>query len=103
MVVRVTEPGRPAFQLRKGEEGVSVFDPNAVEPALSDEEILEFFRPGSVLLARSPEEILAKGLDIVPVPGAEPLPPRLREAHAEIRPQSGMSRKQFKQALTELE
>ena len=35
--------------------------------------------------------------------GAEPLPARLRNAHAEIRPILGMSRTEFKQALKELE
>jgi hypothetical protein len=47
MAVRVTEPGRPAFQLRKGEEGLSVFDPAAVQPPLTESEILDAFRLGS--------------------------------------------------------
>jgi hypothetical protein len=57
MVVRVTEPGRPAFLLRKGEEGLSVFDLNAVDPSLTEAEILENFRPGSVLVTRLQDEI----------------------------------------------
>jgi hypothetical protein len=103
MVVRVTEPGHPTFQLRKDEEGLSVFDPLAVTPSLTTVEILESFRPGSFVIVRSREEIAAKGLNVVPVLGGEPLPPRLRNAHAEIRPRAGMTRAEFKQALKELE
>lgn len=103
MVVRVTEPGRPGFQLRKGEEGLSVFQPEAVEPPLSEAEIVSCFRPGSQVLYRSVEEIEAKGLRVVPTPGGEPLPQRLRDAHAEVRPGPGMTRAQFKRALSELE
>jgi hypothetical protein len=103
MVVRVVAPGRPAFQLRKGEEGLSVFDPGAVDPPLTDSEILSGFRPGSQAVVRSVQEIEGKGLLVIPVPGAAPLPPRLRDAHAEIRPGPGMTRDRFKQALKELE
>ena len=103
MVVRVGEPGRPAFQLRKGEEGLSVFDLPAVNPPLTEVEILGSFRPGSQAIARSVDEIEAKGLIVVPLLGAEPLPQRLQQAHVEIRPGPGMSRAQFKQALQELE
>ncbi len=53
VVVRGGSPGQPAFQLRKGEQGVSVFDPAAVEPPLSEDEILGAFRPGSVVLYRA--------------------------------------------------
>lgn len=103
MVVRVGEPGRPAFVLRKGEEGLSVFDPEAVSPPLTEGEILDAFRAGSLVVSRTEAEVAAKGLSIVPIPGAEPLPGRLREAHAEIRPGPNMTRAQFKQALKELE
>jgi len=103
MVVRITEPGRPAFQLRKGEEGISVFDREAVKPPLTDSEILSSFRVGSLLVSRSQAEIEAKGLRVVPVPGAETLPERLRQAHAEIGPGPGMTRSEFKRALMELE
>ena len=48
MLVRVAAPGRPAFQLRKGEEGISVFDMGAVDPPLTEGEILSAFRPGGV-------------------------------------------------------
>ena len=54
MVLRVTEPGHPTFQLRKGEEGLSVFDPVAVAPPLTTVEILENFRPGSFVIDASP-------------------------------------------------
>jgi hypothetical protein len=103
MIVRVTEPGRPAFQLRKGEEGISVFDLDAVSPALIETEILDCFRAGSLLVSRSLLEIEGKGLAVIPVLGAEPLPARRRMAHAEIRSVPGMSRAEFKQALKELE
>src|SRR5947209_20271254 len=99
MVVRVTEPGRSAFQLRKGEEGLSVFDLEAVNPRLTESEILASFRPGSQAVVRGVEEIEQLGLQVVPFPGAEPLPLRLREAHAEIRPGPGMTRAEFKRAL----
>jgi hypothetical protein len=103
MVVRVAEPGRPAFQLRKGEAGLSLFDPDLVDPPLAESEILEAFRPGCVLVARSAAEVEAKGLQIVRITGAESLPRRLSEAHVEIRPGAGMTRTEFKQALKELE
>jgi 2-iminoacetate synthase ThiH len=103
MVVRVAEPGKPAFQLRKGEEGISVFDLQAVKPPLTEAEILDGFRVGNQTIVRSVAEIEQKGLQVVPIPGAEPLPERLRQAHAEIRPSPGMTRGQFKQILKELE
>lgn len=103
MFVRVVEPGKSGFQLRKGEDGLSVFDLEVVDPALTEDEILANFRPGNVLDVRSREEIEAKGLRIIYVAGGDSLPPRLRAAHAEIRPLLTMSRGQFKQALKELE
>jgi hypothetical protein len=103
MVIRVAMPGQPAFQLRKGEEGLSVFDPDAVDPPLTDAEILLAFRTGSRAVARSVSEIQQKGLTVVPVLGGAPLPARLRDAYAEIRPGPGMTRDLFKQALKELE
>lgn len=103
LALRVAESGRPAFQLRKGEEGISVFIPEAVHPALSDAEILAAFRPGSIVVSRTDAEIFAKGLQIIPIPGAESLSDRLRAAHAEVRPGAGMTRARFKQALQELE
>ena len=103
MVVRVIEPGRPGFQLRKGEEGLSIFQPEIVEPPLSEAEILNWFRPGSQALYRSVEEIEAKGLRVVPTPGEGALSQRLQDAHAEIRPGPGMTRAEFKRALLELE
>src|SRR5262245_10867688 len=102
-IVRVAIPDHPAFQLRKGEEGISVFEVTAIEPALTVEEILESFRSGSHSVTRSVADIEAKGLQVVPVEGAELLPERLRRAHREIRPGPGMNREQFKRALRELE
>ena len=103
MLVRVTEPSGAAFQLRKGEHGVSVFDTAAIEPPLTEMEVLNSFRPGSQVVRRSVAEVQAKGLEVVPIAGAESLPVRLREAHAELRPGPGMTRVRFKQALRELE
>jgi hypothetical protein len=103
LILRVAEPGRPAFQLRKGEEGISVFILDAVQPPLAEAEVLAAFRPGGVVVTRSPSEVAAKGLQVVPVPGGPTLPDRLRAAHAEIRPGAGMGRPRFKQALQELE
>jgi hypothetical protein len=103
VVVRVATPGSPAFQLRKGEEGLSVFDPAGVDPPLTETEILDSFREGSVLVVRSVEAVFAAGLRIELVEGAGNLPDRLRKAHREMRSGPGMSRPAFKQALKGLE
>jgi hypothetical protein len=103
MVFRITETDKPAFRLRKGEEGISVFDPKSVQPPLTEDEVLNCFRPGSILVTQPLMEIEAKGLQVFPILGAETLPQRLREAHAEIRPGPKMSRTEFKKALMELE
>lgn len=102
-VVRVAIPGQMAFQLRKGEEGISVFEVTAVDPALTVEEILECFRPDSQAITRSVAAIEAMGLRVDPIEGAEIFPERLRRAHREIRPTPEMNREQFKRALKELE
>src|SRR5436309_2607646 len=101
--VRVGEPGHPFFRLRPGEQGLSVFDPFAVTPPLTESEILRSFRPGSSTMVRLGVTIDVVGLLVVPVPGAMALPQRLQDAHAEIRPGPGMSRPQFKKALRSLE
>lgn len=103
VVIRVGSPGLAAFQLRKGEEGLSVFDPVGVDPPLSEEEILDAFRPGSLLVYRTIAQIASLGLIVVSSEGAETLPDRLRTAHREIRPSTQMSRSQFKTAIKELE
>jgi hypothetical protein len=100
---RIAEPGKPAFQLRKGEEGISVFISEAVQPPLTESEMVGAFRPGSAAVTRTLAEIEAKGLQVVAVSGGDPLPDRMRAAHAEIRPGAGMTRARFKQALQELE
>ncbi len=102
-IIRVALPGQPAFQLRKGEEGISVFDPEVVDPPLTDEEILQSFRPGSLPIRRSIADIERKGLQVVPIEGAAILSDRLRQAHRELRPGTGMTRDQFKKTLRELE
>ena len=103
VVVRVGTPGQPAFQLRKGEEGLSVFVPVAVDPPLTEEEILAAFRPGSVLLQRTSAQVAEHGLALIPTIGADYLPERLRTAHSEIQPGAGMERPAFKSALRHLE
>jgi hypothetical protein len=101
--VRVGEPGHAFFRLRPGEQGISVFDPFAVDPPLTEQEILQSFRPGSTAVVRSKVAVDAVGLAVVSVPGAPALPRRLQDAHAEIRPGPGMTRPQFKRALGSLE
>jgi len=103
MLIRVADPLKPAFQLRKGEEGISVFDTDAVDPPLTEQEILQSFRAGSEAIALTAEEVENKGLTVVPIRGAPFLPERLQAAHAEIQPATGMSRGEFKQRLKELE
>jgi hypothetical protein len=103
VLIRVAEPGKPAFQLRPGEEGLSVFDADAVDPPLTETEVLDSFRSGSTAVLRSLVEVEVQGLEVVPIEGTGSLPQRLRDAHAEIRPGAGMARGQFKQALKQLE
>jgi len=103
VIIRVGTPGSPAFQLRKGEEGLSVFDPLGVDPPLAEGEILNAFREGSILVVRSVEAVFAAGLRIELMAGAGGLPDRLRTAHLELRPGPGMSRPAFKHALKGLE
>jgi hypothetical protein len=67
MVLRVAAPGKPAFQLRKGEEGISVFDLQAVTPPLTEAEVLACFRAGSQAILRSIAEIEQKGLQVARV------------------------------------
>src|SRR5437899_351024 len=97
--IRVFTPGNQKFQLRKGELGISVFDPDAVSPPLSEAEILASFRPGSQTVSRTETDIQAHGLQIIPIPGGPQLPPRLQMAHVEIQAGPGMKRDQFKAAL----
>src|SRR5438093_11505294 len=103
MLVRISEPGKPAFKWRKGEHGISVFDRDGSDPPLGDEELLEVFRDGRVLVERTTQDIEAPGLIVVPISGAPSLPVRRQTAHAEIRCSSGMARNEFQKRLTELE
>lgn len=98
-VLRVVEPGKPQFQLRQGEEGLSVFDSKKV----SENDVLPNFRAGSQTVKRSVEDIHACGLSVVCTSGDPALPKKLQDAHMEIRPGEGMTRKQFKKALKQLE
>ncbi len=103
MVIRVAQLGKRAFQLRSGEQGISVFVSVLVDPPLTESEVLDGFRPGSIAVIRADDDILTKGLVIVPVPGTGPLPDRFKQAHPEIRAGSKMSRTEFKRVLEELE
>ena len=103
MLVRVAEVGRPAFQLRPGEAGISVFDTESIDPPLEERELLSEFRPGSLILEIDPVIVERLKLRIVPVEGAGVLPERLRRAHAEVRPEPSMQRREFKRLLKELE
>ena len=103
VVVRVATPGQPAFQLRKGELGISVFDLNGVDPPLTEDEILAPFRAGSVVVYRTLEQIVAAGLVLIETPGADALPERLQQAHREITALPTASRSEFKSALKRLE
>jgi hypothetical protein len=96
---RVCTPGKPKFQLRQGEEGLSAFD--AVKVTTSD--IFPWFRPGSVTVTVEVARVESFGLQVVRTPGDLELPELLRENHVEIRPGDGMSRKAFKAALQALE
>src|ERR1700722_8465189 len=102
-VFRVGTPGQPSFQLRKGETGGPVFDPMRVDPPLTEDEIVQAFRPGSVVISRAVSEIQECGLQIIATPGADALPERLRAAHCEIVPGVEMDRPSFKLALRKLE
>ena len=82
---------------------MSVFDPFGVDPPLTEAELLEPFRPGSVVLYRTVAQITEFGLSLAVSDGAEFLPARLRIAHREIVPAPGMDRPAFKAALKLLE
>jgi len=98
-VHRVFEDGKPKFQLRKGEAGLSIFDADK----LVEEEILPNFRLGSRLSTHQRQFIESFGLKIEKTLGDSALPQELQENHWEIRPGDGMTRNQFKAALKLLE
>jgi hypothetical protein len=99
----VVTPGRPAFQLQKGEAGLSVFDPQSVTPEVTEAEILNSFRAGSLVIAKPISAIEELGLRLEAVLGDPKLPLRLQQAHAEILPGPTMTRNHFKDALKRLE
>ena len=103
VVARVAIPDHPAFQLRKGEIGLSVFELAAVEPPISEDELLESFRSESIVVYRTIERVVALGLLIAEIEGTETLSERLRDAHREIVPNPTMTRTQFKAAHKLLE
>jgi hypothetical protein len=88
----------PAFQLRQGELGLSVFDASQV----GESDILPSFREGSGVTSRTVSEIEGHGLTVEPTPGDQGLPQTLQDAHMEIKPGQDMTRNQFKQAIKKL-
>lgn len=99
LVKRVYENGKPQYQLRHGEEGLSIFDAQ-----ISDVSILVKFRAGAKIDLKSVNEIESKGLKVVQTHGdCEHLQDdELEDNHWEIRPQPGMTRSQFKAVLKTL-
>ena len=98
-VHRVYNAGKPRFQLRPGEEAISVFDAEKVTPA----DILPSFREGSLIATNEISTIESFGLIVVHTPGDPKLPQLLQDNHMDIRPGDGMTRTQFKAALRALE
>lgn len=98
-VKRVYEIGKPRYQLRQGEEGLSIFDAK-----ISDVTILAKFRAGAKIDLKSVNEIESKGLKVVQTHGdCEYLQDDdLEDNHWEIQPESGMTRSQFKAVLKAL-
>jgi hypothetical protein len=96
---RVVTPGKPQFQLRQGEEGLSVFDASKVGP----EDILPHFREGSKVVTKPIAMIESHGLTVKQTPGDPQLPQHLQDAHMDIRPGPDMTRNQFKQTIKKLE
>ena len=87
MFVRVAWYGRPAVQLRVGKRASPSLTLMRVVPPLSDGEAPRTkFRLDNHLVFRSESEIEAKGLRVIPVPGAAPLTQRLRLVMRKIRP-----------------
>jgi hypothetical protein len=95
----VYNPGKPRFQLRKGEEAISVFDAEKATPA----DILPSFRSGSLISTHAISTIESFGLVVLHTPGDPKLPQLLQDNHMDIRPVDGMNRDQFKAALKALE
>lgn len=96
---RVYNAGKPRFQLRQGEAGLSVFDAEKVTLA----DILPSFRVGSLITTQEIALIESFGLSVVHTPGDPMLPQLLQDNHMEIHAGDGMTRKQFKVALRALE
>ena len=98
-VHRIYQPGKPRFQLRQGEEAISVFDAESVAPA----DVFPSFRPGNLIITVEIAMIESFGLMVAKTPGDPTLPDILQENHLDIQPREGMTRKQFKAALRALE
>lgn len=99
---RIATPGKKAFELRQGENGISVFHQKGVDPNISDEGLLENFREGSHIVKISYNDLIEMGFTVVWVEGDEDLPQNLRDAHYEIRPGAEMNRNAFKKKIKEL-
>jgi hypothetical protein len=98
-VKRVYQNGKPKYQLRQGEQGLSIFDAQ-----ISDADIRAKFKPGSKTDTKSVDEIEKKGFSMVQTHGdCDHLQNDvLEDNHWEIRPAPGMTRKQLKVALKTL-
>jgi len=98
-VKRVYVNGYPQYQLRQGEEGLSIFDAK-----ISDADILGKFRSGSMIEIKRTDEIESKGLIVLQTHGdcAHFQNDELEDNHCEIRPGPGMNRSQFKVTLKTL-
>lgn len=99
---RIATPDKKAFELRKGEKGISVFHQKGVDPHISDEELLRGFKTGSQIVKITTKELRDWGLTVEWVEGDAKLPENLREAHYEIRPGEGMNREAFKKIIKDL-
>jgi YD repeat-containing protein len=93
--LRATNPGDGDFERRDGEPlDISVFKNTAVDPPITDAEVLESFtKPGTGVTRVTEAEIEAADLVVVPTFGDASLPPRLREAHQSIQPKPGSGEK----------
>lgn|GEM_PF-2755703 len=96
---RVYENGHPKYQLRQGEEGLSIFDAK-----ISDADILGKFRTGNKIEMKSIDEIESKDLRVLQTHGdcVHFQNDELEDNHWEIRPGPDMNRSQFKVVLKTL-
>lgn len=98
-VSRVVEEGQPKYQLKSGEEGLSVF------ANMSDQEVMDSanWRDGSSIDKKSVADLEDKGLTVEQTHGdCDFLDDKGQDNHFEIRPGQGMTRNEFKKIIKEL-